>query len=391
MAPSLELGSEIQDHLKRRRSEMVDFTRQLVGIETPSLDPASQSPILDLLASTLESVGLRTTRMPGSRSGGMIVAQAPADGRPFQTMIGHCDTVWPIGTLRDMPFSSDEHTLKGPGVYDMKAGLAQMVFALAALRELKLDPPAAPVALVNSDEEIGSQDSEPMIRQLASQSDRVFILEPSLGREGQLKTARKGVGQFTIRVKGKAAHAGLEPESGVSAILELSYLIQELFALNDPERGVTVNVGMVDGGLRPNVVAADSKAVVDVRILTHEDARRIERTIFALRPVTPGVTLQISGGIGRPPLEKTERNRRLWELAREKGRQLGVQLEEGVAGGASDGNTTSLLTATLDGLGAVGGGAHALHEFVYIDKMLERSALLALLLMEPPLNSGGGS
>jgi len=214
------------------------------------------------------------------------------------------------------------------------------------------------------------------------------VLEPALGRAGQLKTVRKGVGQFTVKIKGKAAHAGLEPEEGHSAILELSFLIQALFALNDHERGVTVNVGMVDGGMRPNVVAPDSKAIIDVRVLTQEDAGRIEEAILSLKPVTPGVSLEISGSIGRPPLERTERNRRLWEIAKGKAGELGMELEEGIAGGASDGNTTSLYAATLDGMGAVGGGAHAQHEFIVIDKTLDRTALLALLLLEPPMAEG---
>jgi glutamate carboxypeptidase len=184
-------------------------------------------------------------------------------------------------------------------------------------------------------------------------------------------------------VEGEAAHAGLDPEGGASAILELSYLIQVLHALNDPERGTTVNVGVISGGLSPNVVAPESSALVDVRVPNREEARRVEEAILDLKPLTPGVALRVEGGIGRPPLERTPRNRKLWETARGIGVRIGVELEEETAGGGSDGNTTSLFTATLDGLGTVGGGAHARHEFVYADKLVERSALLALLLMEP--------
>ncbi len=384
---STQLVAAIRERLAKRRDDFVDFVWQLSAIESPSLVPETQTQVLAVLDRELRRLGWRTRCQGGKRSGGFLVASDPTgDGRPKQLLLGHCDTVWPLETLREMPLQRDGNIIRGPGVFDMKAGLAQIVFALDTLRELQLQPPVAPMALINSDEEIGSHDSEPTIRELAAAADRVLVLEPALGRGGQLKTARKGVGQFTVKVKGKAAHAGLEPEQGHSAILELSYLIQELFSLNDHDSGVTVNVGMVDGGMRPNVVAPDSRAVIDVRVLTQEDARRIEQAILNLKPVTPGVSLEITGSVARPPLERTERNRRLWEVAHEKGLQLGLELEEATAGGASDGNTTSLYTATLDGLGAVGGGAHAQHEFVVIDKTLERTALLALLLLEPALS-----
>ena len=194
-----------------------------------------------------------------------------------------------------------------------------------------------------------------------------------MGLDGKLKTARKGVGRFTVTVKGKAAHAGLNPESGASAILELSYVIQKLFALNDPEKGVTVNVGTIDGGLSSNVVAPESRASVDVRVVTAEDARRIEQSIRALQPVTPGVSLEIEGRIGRSPMERTPANQALWRSSQGDRSGMGLDLEQGLAGGGSDGNTTSLYTATLDGLGAVGDGAHARHEFVFCDRMAERA------------------
>ncbi|RME35718.1 MAG: M20 family peptidase, partial [Gammaproteobacteria bacterium] len=242
-----------------------------------------------------------------------------------------------------------------------------------------------PVVLINTDEEVGSRESTRHIRRLARIADRCLVLEPSLGPEGRLKTARKGVGRFTITIRGRAAHAGLNPEEGASAILELSHVIQKLFALNDPERGVTVNVGMIDGGLRANVIAPTSEATVDVRVLQREDGERIERIIHGLRPETEGVTIEVRGGIGRPPMEPTEGNRRLWRLAREAGEVLGLELEEGIAGGGSDGNTTSLYAPTLDGLGPVGDGAHARHEHVRLEHLAERTALLAALLLAPPL------
>ncbi len=213
-------------------------------------------------------------------------------------------------------------------------------------------------------------------------------MEPSLGPAGRLKTARKGVGRFTVTVQGRAAHAGLDPTAGASAILELSHVIQKLFALNDPERGASVNVGVIDGGVRANVVAPESSAVVDVRVENAEDAQRIERTILALEAETEGVTLRIEGRIGRPPLERTPANRQLWRMATRFAEELDMPLDEATAGGGSDGNTTSLYTATLDGLGAVGDGAHATHEHIHVSQLSERCALLTMLLMAPPLASG---
>jgi glutamate carboxypeptidase len=220
--------------------------------------------------------------------------------------------------------------------------------------------------------------------------NRVFVLEPSLGAAGRLKTARKGIARFTVTVRGEAAHAGLDPGAGASAILELSHVIQTLFALNDFDRGITVNVGTIDGGLRPNVVAPESQAVVDVRVKTKADGDRVEQAILGLEPAIEGTSLVIEGGFGRPAMERTPQNRQLWRLAQTLGDELGLQLEEGLAGGGSDGNFTSLYTATLDGLGAVGDGAHARHEHLRLGRTIEHAALLTLLLMAPPLETEGG-
>jgi len=308
-----------------------------------------------------------------------------------QLLLGHYDTVWPLGTLGDMPFEVDGDIVRGPGVYDMKGGVAQALLALDALRTFGLEPPVSPHVFLNSDEEIGSRDSRRYIERLARQMDRVFVLEPSLGPAGQLKTGRKAIGRFTVSVQGTAAHAGLDPGAGASAILELSHVIQSLFAMNDLERGITVNVGTIDGGLRPNVVAPRSEAVVDVRVATQADADQTERGILALRPAVPGTSLTIEGGFGRPAMERTPANRRLWALACRCGDELGMELDEALAGGGSDGNFTSQFTATLDGLGAVGDGAHAGHEHLRISQTLERAALLALLLMAPPLEGTPGA
>jgi glutamate carboxypeptidase len=269
----------------------------------------------------------------------------------------------------------------------MKAGLVEMVFALRAIASLGLEPEVAPLCFVNSDEEIGSRESTRYVRALAQRVDRCMVLEPSLGLDGKIKTARKGVGRFTVTVQGKAAHAGLDPGAGASAILELSHVIQKLFQLNDPEHGTTVNVGVIDGGIRPNMVAPESRAIIDVRVQTRADAERIESAIHGLEAETPGVTLVVEGHIGRPPMERTPQNRRFWRVAQRLAAELDFELEQGTAGGGSDGNTTSLYTATLDGMGAVGDGAHASHEFVYLDLLPVRCALLTQLLLAPSLEN----
>jgi glutamate carboxypeptidase len=282
-----------------------------------------------------------------------------------------------------MPVALEGDRLRGPGVFDMKAGLTQMLFALRVLRSEGLDPELAPVILINSDEEIGSPESARHIRRLARRVSRVFVLEPSLGEEGALKTGRKGMTRYTIRVRGKAAHAGLDPTGGCSAILELAHQIQALHAMTDLARGITVNVGVVRGGTRPNVIAAEAVAEVDLRTLSTSDAREVGDRILNLPCRVPGTSLEILSGDAVPPLERTPRNRALWEAARAAAEDLGLTLQEGVAGGGSDGNTTSQFVATLDGLGAVGGGAHATNEFLSVERQVERTALLARLLLLP--------
>jgi len=378
------IAQEVLGYLREQRQVLVGFLERLALAESPSTEPGAQNEVLDILSEALIEIGYAVWRLPGRWSGGHIYARPEGRRAHAQLLLGHCDTVWPLGTLDEMPVEVRNDVVKGPGVYDMKGGLAQIIFALRAMRDLGLKLTVTPIVFVNSDEEVGSKESTRHIRRLARAVERVFVMEPSLGPSGKLKTARKGVGRFEITVTGEAAHAGLDPEEGASAILELSYLIQALFAINDPARGTTVNVGTIDGGLRPNVIAPESSAIVDVRVSTQEDALHVEETILSLKPVTPGVTLRVEGGLGRPPMERTSRNRRLWETARGLGKELGLDLREGIAGGGSDGSTTSLFTATLDGMGAVGDGAHSTHEFVYTDRMVERCALLVLLLMEPP-------
>ena len=364
---------------------MGGLLRDLALLESPSLVPETQKPVFDLLAAELSRSRYRVRRLPGKTSGGQIwaVPKARRRGRPAQLLLGHCDTVWPEGTLPSMPVEIRDGRLTGPGVFDMKGGLVQGIFALRALAELGLEPPLTPAFFINSDEEIGSHDSLERIHALARRVRRVFVLEPALGVDGRLKTRRKGSLRFSIHIHGRAAHSGLDPEKGASAILELSHVIQNLYALADPARGITVNVGIVSGGQRVNVVAPEASAEVDVRVLAWDDAVRIEKTVLALEAKTPGTKMEVEGGIDRPPLEATPGNRILWEAACRGAAKLGIELQEGTSGGASDGSFTSRIVPTLDGLGSVGDGAHALHEHVVLDRAPERAALLALLLLEP--------
>lgn len=369
--------------LDARTGEMAALLERLIACESPSGDREALAQAFELLAGELERTGYVVMRLP-ARSGGDTLEARPRDapeGGPQQLLVGHMDTVWPRGTVAERPPTVRGGELAGPGSYDMKAGLVQMIFALRALRELGLRPPVTPVVLVNADEEVGSRESREHLERLAGGALRAFILEPSFGVSGKLKTARKGVGRFTVTVRGRASHAGLAPEAGISAILEASHQVQELFALNDLDRGITVNVGTIDGGLRANVVAPEVVASVEVRVATAADGEAVERAIRALEPVQEGAEVTVEGGFGRPPLERTPRNLALWDAASAAAQALGIELEQASVGGASDGNITSLYTATLDGLGAVGGGAHAVDEHVVLSRMPERAALLAALLL----------
>lgn len=383
-------ASPVLEYLQSQQEAMVALLKELVIMESPSTDAGSQGPIRKCLQAEFHQRGFRVILVPGRQSGGHLLATPNRRSRdkPIQLMLGHCDTVWPLGTLQGMPWMYENNTIRGPGVYDMKAGLVEMLFALQALHELNFKYSVEPICFINSDEEIGSRESTRYVKALSKLADRCMVLEPSLGLTGKIKTARKGVGRFTVKVIGKAAHAGLDPTAGASAILELSHVIQKLFELNDPEHGTSVNVGVIDGGVRANVVAPESSAVVDVRVSTAEDAQRIEKAIHNITAVTPGVSLQIDGHIGRPPMERTPANQQFWQVALDRANELTLNLEEGTAGGGSDGNTSSLYTATLDGLGAVGDGAHANHEFINVDQLPLRCALLTLLLMAPPLKNG---
>jgi glutamate carboxypeptidase len=375
----------ILDYLSAERPAMVALLTDLASLESPTSDPRATGHVLDRLSEEFHRSEFSVRRIRGHHTAGLLMARPSRRRRrmPLQLVVGHCDTVWPVGTTSQMPVEVVDDHVRGPGVFDMKGGLVQMIFALRALRKVGCELPATPVALVNSDEETGSPESKRHMVRLARRAVRAFVLEPAFGLEGRLKTARKAVGEFEIVIRGRAAHAGLNPTEGASAVLELSHQIQRLFLMNDPAQGVSVNVGTIDGGMSPNVVAPEVRARVDVRAPTFELASRIEAAIRGLQPVDPQTSIEITGGFNHPPLERRPRNRALWQLARTIGRQIGVELDEASVGGASDGNTISAYTATLDGLGAVGDGAHALHEYAWASRLPERAALVALLLAAP--------
>jgi glutamate carboxypeptidase len=379
-----EEANRVYNLLVSWEDQIKDFLIKLVETETPSSDISSQHEILALIMEKLHSINYKTTHYPGKKTGGFMVA-SPVNRdkqKKIQLLVGHCDTVWPHGTLERLPVTYKGKKIRGPGIFDMKAGLTQILFALACIEELNIELAHSPVVIINSDEEIGSRETTKTMERLAAIAHRAYVLEPPLGMEGRLKTARKGLGRFVITVKGKAAHAGLDPGKGASAIQELSYQIQRLFEMNDPKRGVTVNVGTIEGGVSSNVVAAESKCTIDVRVLKEKDGIRITKKIHKLKPVNADTELIIKGEVNRAPLERTPRNRVLWKIAKKNGQRLGIKLKQATVGGGSDGNTISQYTATLDGLGTVGDGAHADHEFIFGDKLVERTALLALMIMD---------
>lgn len=387
--PTRNTASEIADWLAAREDEMVDSLARLASVESPSGWRPGLDAAAEVVAEGLAAGGLRARI--GRREGNVWVLASPereVRSGPSQLLLGHLDTVWPVGTIERMPVRRADGRLYGPGVFDMKGGIVQLAYALRALEAVGLAPAAAPTVLITGDEEVGSRDSRPLIERLARLACRAFVLEPSFGPSGALKVARKGVGRFTVHIRGRAAHAGIDPQAGVSAILEASHQIQRIDALNDPERGVTVNVGTVEGGLRPNVVAPEASIVVEARTRWLEDARVVDAELRALTPVLDGTAVEVTGGFGRPPMEQSPGAARLLRLAEEAGRRLGVDVEGAEVGGASDGNLIAGTVPVLDGLGAVGDGAHAEHEHVVMATLPARAALLALLLATPTESSG---
>lgn len=360
---------------------MIATIRQFVECESPSDDPAAIGRFIELVSDTVAPFAavrrfgthlVCEMRLPGRKKSGRTL------------VLGHSDTVWPMGTLRAMPFRQERGRLWGPGVFDMKAGIVFFLFAARALRELDVPVPSHVLLQLNSDEEVGSESSRALTEKNAARSQAVLVLEPGTGLAGKVKTARKGVGGFRLVVRGKASHAGLDHQTGASAVLELARQIAKISTFTQLKRGITTNPGVISGGTRSNVVAAEARAEIDFRVIRARDAVALERKFRALRPFDRRCSLEVDGGLNRPPMERSAGTVRLFRLAQKLARELGVELEESNSGGGSDGSFTAALgVPTLDGLGAVGEGAHAVHESILIDRMADRTALLAKLIQLP--------
>jgi glutamate carboxypeptidase len=372
-----------------QRDWLLDFVEALVAIESPSDDPLGVNRCGAELAARLSALGGEVTRLPPSTPGLPTVAVAKVgdhlrasfgQGSRQILLLGHFDTVWPIGQLKTMPLKRENGRLYGPGIFDMKAGIGLATLATRAVMAEGGLGQCQVVMLWTTDEEIGSTTSRALIEAEAQRSEAVLVFEPSLPGGG-LKTSRKGVGQFEMRVRGVSAHAGLDPGKGVSAVRELARQIIAIDDLQDPSSGVTVTVGVIEGGTRANVVPAEARAVIDARAVTRADADRVERAMQSLVPQIAGAQISVTGGFDRPPLERTAAVAGLFAAAQAVAHELGMTLEEGSAGGGSDGNFTAALgVPTLDGFGAVGDGAHALHEHVEIDALVPRAAVIAGLI-----------
>lgn len=374
---------ELLDFLRPQEGAMVRLLGQLVKLESPSNNKRATDACGRRLAAEWRRRGAKVKLLRQQNRGDHLRVELTfGRGRPAGQvlLLGHFDTVYDTGTLRRMPFRVENGVAHGPGTFDMKAGLVQALFAVDALRALRIPVARRVVGLWTTDEEIGSETSRAHIEAEARRSDAVLVLEPASGPKGHLKTGRKGVGEAEIIVSGRAAHAGLNPQGGVNAIHELALQIERLMKLNDYERGTTVNVDIIEGGTRTNVIPERARAVVDLRACTMEDARALEMQLRALQPILTGASLEVRGGFDRPPMEE-RCSAELFARAQALGREIGLELEGVFVGGGSDGNFTAALgIPTLDGLGPVGDGAHSATEHVITAAMPERAALLAGLL-----------
>lgn len=370
--------------LRARLPAMLETLEKLVCCESPSTEKSAADACATLLAGVWKRAGVQVERLEQKHRGAHIritLAPAAAAKQSRLLVLGHYDTVYSSGTLAQMPFRMAGGKVFGPGVFDMKAGIVQALFALQALEQCQASLQKTVVFLWTSDEEIGSESSQKLIEAEAKRSDAVFVLEPALGPRGLFKTARKGVGEAEIIVHGRASHAGLAPEKGANAIHEIALQIARLKTWNDGRRGVSVNAGTIEGGTRANVIPDRARAVIDLRALRGREMRSIEKRLYALRPILPGTQLEIRGGFNRAPLEHRH-SQQLFERAASIARKMGLKIGECTAGGGSDGNFTAALgIPTLDGFGAVGDGAHSPGEYIIAKTMPERSALLAAMLM----------
>lgn len=367
-------------YCNQHQPEMLDLLRRIVELESPSDNKDALDKLGKLLGIELFRMGSEVTFSPQTEAGNHLKAEFAGDNGKPVLLLGHFDTVWPLGTLEKMPFRVEGGRVFGPGVYDMKAGIVMMLFALRALRTAGVQHRPI-IVLLDTDEEVGSRTGRPVVEATARDCEAVLVLEPAQSIQGHLKTARKGVGDFTVRVRGRASHAGVDFEKGHSAILELSRQLLEITKFTDLARGITVNPGVIYGGTRTNVVAAQAVAEIDVRIARLADGPELEKKFLSLRAFDPGCTIEVTGGINRPPMERTQGTVRLFQIAKQQAAALGMSIEEASTGGGSDGNFTSALgVPTLDGLGAVGEGAHAANESILLEELPRRTALLAALI-----------
>ena len=369
------------ERLERELDVMLEKVSALVRQESPTNLPDAVNAARHLVTTWTEELGARVTQHARSGSGGILEARFgnPEDGRKPIFLLGHLDTVWPVGTLARMPWRVKDGWAHGPGVLDMKAGVVMALSAMKLVREVDAGRPV--VLLLSGDEETGSHQSRELIEEIATGCRAAFVLEPAQGPEGAYKTARKGVGQFRLEITGVPSHSGVDFSAGHSAIRELVWQIEQISALTDLERGTTLNVGVVGGGTQSNVVAASAWADIDLRVKTLADAEAIAREMNALKPRDAECTLSLTGGLNRPPMERTEGTAALFTHAKELATALGLTLEEAATGGGSDGNFTSALgVPTLDGMGAIGVGAHAENESIRIDSLAPRTALLAAMI-----------
>jgi len=372
----------MDSHLRyasQHQENIIALIREFVECESPSDHPPGIRHFVDLLSDRVRDIAkvkklaagnLRVEfNLPGHKKEGQILA------------LGHSDTVWTLGTLRTMPFLERKGRLWGPGVLDMKAGLAFFIFAMRSLREMDRPVARKVVMQVNSDEEVGSESSRALTEDAARSSNAVLVLEPGTGLEGKLKTARKGVGDYTITVRGRASHAGVDFSNGANAIVEMARQLERIAGFSQLDRGVTVSPGVIQGGTRSNVVPAECRAEVDIRAPRDRDRVYLERKFASLKPFDKRCTVEFAGGLNRPPMERSAGVRRLYKTAEKLAAELGVTLQESSTGGGSDGNFTAALgVPTLDGLGAVGEGAHASNESILINRIADRTALLAKLV-----------
>jgi glutamate carboxypeptidase len=372
----------ILEYMSAHRREIVEWTRTLVEIESPTHNKAAVDRAVDYVAGEAGNFA-EITRYGQAAHGDhlRIEFDIPNKGDGQILGMGHLDTVWELGTLDRMPWREQDGRLWGPGVFDMKAGVAYFVFAAKALRDLNITARRKFVVQLNSDEEIGSPTSKPFTEAEAKRSSAVLVAEPSAGLEGSLKTSRKGGGSFRIQVRGQASHAGLDFAAGASAVVELARQIERIASWTDLESGVTVNPGVIRGGTASNVVAEEAWCDVDVRTPLKDQALELEQRFFAIKSFDERCDVKVDGGLRRLPLERTVGVVRLFELAKGISNEMGVDLGEASVGGGSDGNTTAALgIPTLDGLGAVGEGAHALNESILIDRIADRATLIAELI-----------